>query len=98
MHGRSFEWGSCFRVRAHMTPKKVSILLRKYRVKMALNSNGKTYESLSRMPQVIQELPVNLTTKDEELGTDHRHGMAVTTGTIDHDAGTTLATLEGKKV
>ena len=50
------------------------------------------------MPQVIQELPVNLTTKDEELGTDHRHGMAVTTGTIDHDTGTTLATLEGKKV
>jgi hypothetical protein len=41
-------------------------------------------------PHIIQELPVDLTTEDEELGTDHRHGMAVTTnrpGTIDHDAG-----------
>jgi hypothetical protein len=41
-------------------------------------------------PHIIQELAVDLTTEDEELGTDHRHGMAVTTnrpGTIDHDAG-----------
>ena len=31
-----------------------------------------------------------LTTKSEELGTDHRHGMAITTGEheiFDHDAG-----------
>jgi hypothetical protein len=40
-------------------------------------------------PHIIQVLVI-LTTEDEELGTDHRHGRAVTTdgpGTIDHDAG-----------
>jgi hypothetical protein len=41
-------------------------------------------------PHIIQALLVGLTTEDEELETDHRHGMAETTdgpGTIDHDAG-----------
>jgi hypothetical protein len=41
-------------------------------------------------PHIIQALAVCLATEDEELGTDHRHGMAVTTdrsGIIDHDAG-----------
>ena len=41
-------------------------------------------------PHIIQELSVDLTTKDEELGTNHRHSMAVTTDgsrTIGHDAG-----------
>ena len=44
-------------------------------------------------PRIIQVLVVGLAlglaTEDEELGTDHRHGMANTTGgpgTIDHDA------------
>jgi hypothetical protein len=41
-------------------------------------------------PHIIQTLLVNITTEDEELGTDRRHGMAVTTdglGAIDRDAG-----------
>ena len=41
-------------------------------------------------PHIIQALLVGLTTEDEELETDHRHGMAETTdgpGTIDRDAG-----------
>jgi hypothetical protein len=41
-------------------------------------------------PYIIQALLVSLTTEDEELGTDDRHGHAVATdrlGTINHDAG-----------
>jgi hypothetical protein len=41
-------------------------------------------------PHIVQKLLVDPTTEDEELGTDYRHGMAMTTfgtGTIDHDAG-----------
>jgi hypothetical protein len=41
-------------------------------------------------PHIIKGRPTDLTTKDEELRTDQRHGMiATTTGsrTIDHDAG-----------
>jgi hypothetical protein len=41
-------------------------------------------------PHIIQKLLSGPTTEDEEPGTDHRHGMVVTTdgpGTIDHDAG-----------
>ena len=40
-------------------------------------------------PHIIQAPTVGPTTEDEELGTDHRRGMAVTTdgpGTIDPDA------------
>jgi hypothetical protein len=39
-------------------------------------------------PQIIQALPVGLTAEDEELGTNHRHGMTATgDGSIDHDTG-----------
>ena len=41
-------------------------------------------------PNIIQELPVDLITKVEELGTDHRHSTTIVTNrprTIDHDAG-----------
>ena len=41
-------------------------------------------------PHIVQVIPIPMTTEDEELGTDHRHGMVETTsgpGTIDHDAG-----------
>ena len=41
-------------------------------------------------PHIVQKLPVDLTTEDEESRTNHRHRMAITTdgpGTIDHDAG-----------
>ena len=41
-------------------------------------------------PHIIEGRPADLTTKDEELGTDQRHGMVVTTarsGAIGHDAG-----------
>jgi hypothetical protein len=48
MHDWSSEGASHFRARAHMTPKKVSILLRKYRVNVASDDDGKTYESSSR--------------------------------------------------
>ena len=43
-----------------------------------------------KCPHIVQKLPVYLTTEDEELETDHRHRMAVTTdrpGAIDRDAG-----------
>ena len=43
-----------------------------------------------KCPHIIQKLPVYLTTEDEELGSNHRHRMAVTTdgpGAIDRDAG-----------
>jgi len=41
-------------------------------------------------PHIIKGRPANLTTKDEELGTDQRHGMVVTTAgsrAVGHDAG-----------
>jgi hypothetical protein len=41
-------------------------------------------------PRIIEKIPVDLTTKNKELGTDHGCGMVVTTarsGTIDHHAG-----------
>jgi hypothetical protein len=41
-------------------------------------------------PHIIEGRPADLTSKDEELGTDQRHGMVGTTAgsrTIDHDAG-----------
>jgi hypothetical protein len=51
---------------------------------------GKRTRVQVERPHIIQELSVDLATKDEELGTDHCHSMAVTTdgsGTIRHDAG-----------
>jgi hypothetical protein len=48
----------------------------------------------------IQKLPVDLSTEDEELGTDHRHGMVATTfgtRTIARRE-TTFAILERKKI
>jgi hypothetical protein len=41
-------------------------------------------------PHIIEKLPVGLTTKDKQLGTDHCHGVVVTTAgsrAIGHDAG-----------
>ena len=41
-------------------------------------------------PHIIENLPTDLTTEDEELRTDHVCGMVVTAigpRTIDHDAG-----------
>ena len=43
-----------------------------------------------KCPHVVQEFPIDLTTKDEELGADHRHRMTITTdgpGPSDHNAG-----------
>ena len=51
---------------------------------------GKRTRVQVKRPHIIEELLVDLTTEDEELGTDHRDGMTVTTnrpGTVDHDAG-----------
>jgi hypothetical protein len=44
-------------------------------------------------PYIIKKLPVGVTTEDEELGTDHRPGVVITSGgprTIDNDAGPLL--------
>jgi hypothetical protein len=71
MHGQSFEGASHFRVQANMTPKKSSISLRKYRVKMALNSSGKTYDSSSRMPKSHSGTPRR---PDKGLGALDGHG------------------------
>ena len=41
-------------------------------------------------PHIIDGLPADLTTEDEELGTDHGCGMEATTiggTTVDHNAG-----------
>jgi hypothetical protein len=41
-------------------------------------------------PHIIEVRPADLTTEYEDLGTDQRHGMVVTTAgsrAIDHDAG-----------
>ena len=43
-----------------------------------------------KCPHIVQKLLVDLTTEDEEFGSNHRHRMAITTdgpGTIDRDAG-----------
>jgi hypothetical protein len=51
---------------------------------------GKRTSVQVECPHIIQELPIDLTTKDKELGTDHRDRMAITTGgpgTINQDAG-----------
>jgi hypothetical protein len=60
-------------------------------------SMGKRTKVQVKCPHVIQEFPVDLTTEDEdsvveeeEVGTDHRNGMAVATnrpGSIGQDAG-----------
>ncbi len=43
-----------------------------------------------KCPYVVEICSCNTTAEDEELGTDHRHGMEATTGglgIIHHDAG-----------
>jgi hypothetical protein len=49
----------------------------------------------------MENLPADLTTADEELGTNHRQGMEVTTtgpGTIYYDAGPLLRHWSAKKL
>ena len=75
---------------AHMTPKKGSILLRKYRVKMALNSNGQTYDSSSRMPTSHSGTPRRPDHQRRRAWNrpSSRHGCNdCGPGTIDHNAG-----------
>ena len=51
---------------------------------------GKRTRVQVERPHIIQELSVDLTTEDKELGTDHRDGMTVTSnrpGAVGHDAG-----------
>jgi hypothetical protein len=51
---------------------------------------GKRTRVQIECPHIIQAFPLSPTTEDEELGTNHRHGMAVTTVgpvAIDHYAG-----------
>jgi hypothetical protein len=53
-------------------------------------ANGKRTRVQIERPHIIGGLPANLTTEDEELGTDHGCGWAVTTarsGAIDHNTG-----------
>ena len=73
-----------------MAPKKVVILLRSYQIKMSRGSNGNRTSVQIQRPHIIDGRLANLTTEDEELGTDQRHGMVAATAgskTIDHDAG-----------
>ena len=72
-----------------MTPNGAAILLWGYRVKIALAAIGKRTTVQIESPHIIGLL-ANLTTEDEELGTNHGCGMVVTTiksRTIDHNAG-----------
>ena len=51
---------------------------------------GKRMTVQIECPHIIKDLLPTLTTKDEELGTDHVRGMVPTTarpGTIDHNVG-----------
>lgn len=60
---------------------------------MAQRSDGQRTRVQIKCPHIIENLPADLTTADEELGTNHRHGMEVTTagpGAIYHDAGPLL--------
>jgi hypothetical protein len=73
-----------------MSPKQGLIQLSRYRVRVAQAAMSNRTRVQIECPQIIQKLFSILTTEDEELGTDHRHGMPTTTfgtGTIDHDAG-----------
>jgi hypothetical protein len=73
-----------------MTPKQVAILLREYRVKWLGAAKGRRTTVQIKCPHIIDFLPTNLTTEDEELGTDHSCGWTVTmarSGTIEHNAG-----------
>ena len=67
-----------------MTPKMVVILLVEYRIKWLDAAIGKRTTAQIECPHIIDGLPVNLTTKDEELGTDHGCGMVPTTTRPEH--------------
>lgn len=73
-----------------MTPKKVAISLQK-NVRSEWSGAAKDKHTIVQIkpPYIIENIFADQSTKDEELGTDHRHGMVVTTtrsGTIDYDA------------
>jgi hypothetical protein len=82
-----------------MTPKKVAVAysLREYRVRMARSKNTYSNRTMPTVtvhiecPHIVDGLlPAKLTTKDEELGTDHVCGMVKRTawpGKIAHDVG-----------
>ena len=72
-----------------MTPKKDSISLLRNLVKMVQGRVAKRTRIQIQCPDIIETPLGGPATEDEELGTDQRHGMVVTTGgpgTIDHDA------------
>jgi len=55
------------------------------RIKMARSSDGHRTSVQIECPHIIEGRPADLTTKDEELGTDQRHGMVATTA-VSRDA------------
>ena len=77
-------------MRVHIAPNEVSILLLKTLIKMAQESESKRTPIQIQCPYIIKKPVVGPASNDEELGTDQRHGMIVTTarpGTIDHNTG-----------
>ena len=73
-----------------MIPTEVVILLREYWVKWPKAAKGKRTTVQIKCPHIIDGLPINLTTENDEFGTSHGCGWVVTSarsGTIDHDAG-----------
>jgi len=73
-----------------MTPKQDVILLREYQIKWLGAATGNHTRVQIECPHIIEGLPANPTTEDEELGTDYGCGMVVTTivpRTIDDHAG-----------
>jgi hypothetical protein len=73
-----------------MTPKQVAILLREYRSKWLGQVISKRTTVQIECPYIIDRLPADLTTEDEELGTNHGCGIVTMTarsGAIDHYAG-----------
>ena len=75
-----------------MTPNEDLILLRNIGSKILKwleEARDKRTTTQIKCPYVVEICPSNTTAEDEELGTDHRHGMFETTagpGTIHHDA------------
>jgi hypothetical protein len=73
-----------------MAPKEGANLLRENQVKLLGAAIGKHTTVQIERPHIIDGLPANPTTEDEEPGTDHGCGWAVTNigaGTVNHNAG-----------
>ena len=76
-------------MRVHILPKRLRFHCRNIWLKWLGEVIGKRTTVQIERPNIIDGFPANHTTEDEELGTDHGCGMAVTTawrGIIDYNA------------